>query len=185
MKTFKIKYIVTSEFESADIKEYLKWWSDHTKIEQRMLDRSVAFFRKNLLFAVFAFHGEKLIGAAGVIPCLDRHGKKMQCIHDALVVELVSNFIDPDYRDRHIGRELVLQRLKFIKENNYFPVSVTGSIIMQKIFSDIAVTMDTFPKYNHIRKEVRVCECDNKPCGICPLKDKAIWVFPRFLKKFD
>ncbi len=183
MNKSKIKYLEVTKFSDPKVKNYLKWWSDHTKKEQRMLDRSTAFFKMNLLFAVFVFYDRRLIGAAGLIKCLDRHNKPMLCVKESLVVELISNFVDSDYRDQDIGTELVLCRLKFAQKQNYFPVSVTGSMIIQEIFSHVAEPMENFIEYNYIRREVRVCECDHKPCGICPLKDKAIWVFPKYIKK--
>lgn len=174
-----ITYIEASDFTGNNFKKYLKWWSAHTLKEQRMLDRSLTFFRKNLLFAVFVIDNNKIIGAAGIIKCLDRHKKEMFFKEKMLVVELISNFIEADYRDRDIGTQLVKKRVSFAYKHNYLPVSVTGSIIMQKIFSGMAVEIKYYPEYNHIAKEVRVCECHSKPCDICPLKDKAIWVFPK------
>lgn len=179
MNRIKITYVETTNFTGSNFKKYLRWWSAHSIREQRMLDRPVPFLRKNLLFAVFALHGNKIVGAAGLIACLDRNGEKMFYNKDNLVVELISNFIDADYRDRDIGTQLVKRRLRFSHEKKYLPVSVTGNMIMQKIFAGLASPIERFPEYNYIKKEVRVCECAHKPCDICPLKDKAIWVFPK------
>ena len=61
MSKIKITYIETTHVKDVKYRKYLRWWSEHTKKEQRMLDRSVHFFKKNLLFAVFAY----ILGALG------------------------------------------------------------------------------------------------------------------------
>jgi GNAT superfamily N-acetyltransferase len=167
--------------QNSKLKGYLKWWARHTAKENRMLTRTPAYFRENLLFAVFIFENETLVAAAGLIPCLNRHKEHMY--HKGkLVVELASNFVHPDYRDSRYGTFLVEKRLEYCKKNNYFPVSVTGSVQIQKIFSHLAIQMGKVKKLDKIRKEVRVCECTEKerPCKICPLADRAIWAFPTF-----
>jgi hypothetical protein len=178
MSKIKITYIETTHVKDVKYRKYLRWWSEHTKKEQRMLDRSVHFFKKNLLFAVFAFHNNKIVAAAGIIKCLDRHGKEMFYGNQNMVVELISNFVEADYRDRDIGTKLAKKRIQFSHHHKYLPVSVTGNMIMKQIFASLASPIEKFPEYDHIRKEVRVCECEHKSsCEICPLKDKAIWVF--------
>lgn len=181
-----IRYEILTSFDTKDskLRGHLKWWSNITFKEPRMLTKSVKFLRENLVYAIFAFNDEnELIGSAGLIPCLNRHKEKMY-YEDKLVVELASNFVDPDYRDQHIATKFVTERLSFCKENNLFPVSVTGNSQIQTIFYHVGLPMKDFHQYHHIYKEVRVCECtDNeKPsCKVCPLKEKAIWIFKDFI----
>jgi hypothetical protein len=175
-------YFTSFDKKNSKLKGYLKWWSNKTVKEPRMLPKTAKFLRNNLVYAVLAFKDGVLIGAAGLIPCLNRHGEKM--FHDGkLVVELASNYVDSDFRDRHIGTFFVTERLSFCKKSNLFPVSVTGSSEIKTIFEHIAIPMKDVKEYHDIYKEVRVCEChenDKPSCKICPLKDKAIWVFKEF-----
>lgn len=181
-----IRYEILTSFDTKDskLRGHLKWWSNKTFKEQRMLTKSVKFFNDNLIYAIFAFDDEgEIVGAAGLIPCLNRHKEKMY-FENKLVVELASNYVDPNYRDHHIATEFVIKRLSFCKENNLFPVSVTGNSQIKTIFSHVALQMKDFPQYHHIYKEVRVCDCteDEKPsCKVCPLKEKAIWIFKDFI----
>ena len=160
---------------------YLEWWAEKTKHEDRMLTRTPEFFKENLIYASFVFAGSQIIGAAGLIPCLNRNKEHMY-YQDKLVVEFGSNFVLPEFQRRHIGRELILKRLEFSKANNYFPVSVTGHIAIKKDFQFVGgQEMEKFPEFDVIRNEVRVCECESKHCLICPLAGKAIWVFPEYI----
>ena len=178
----RFEYFTSFDSNDSNLENYLKWWSDKTFIETRMLNKTVEFFKENLLYAIFVFDNESLIGAAGLIPCPNRHKEKMY-YGDRLVVELASNFVDPKYRNYHIGTNFVLKRLDFCRQKKLFPVSVTGNHLIQKIFKHEGILMKDIEKYHHIYKEVRICECkeNEKPsCKICPLTDKAIWVFKGF-----
>jgi len=179
-----VRYEIFTSFDlnNSKLMDHLKWWSDKTFKESKMLEKSVDFLSKNLLYAIFAFDKNILIGAAGLIPSLNRHKEKMYC-GDKFVVELASNYVDPYYRNQHVATNFVTKRLSFCKEKNFFPVSVTGSSQIQKIFTHVALLMKDFKEYTDIFKEVRVCECNNiekLSCEICPVKEKAIWIFKGF-----
>lgn len=180
----QISYLLVDDFSDDRYDAYLELWASKTQTEYHMLRRTIDFFKDNLLCACFAFDGELFIGAAGLIPCL-RINKTSISYKGSLVVELGSNFVDPKYRNHGIGTEFVMQRLNFAWRHNYLPVSVTGNEKIKKIFNKIGgCLMEDYTYYDHIRTQVRVCECleDLKPCGVCPLKDKAIWVFENPLK---
>lgn len=181
-KTVRYETFTSFDSNNSKLMGHLKWWSDKTFIESKMLEKSVDFLSKNLLYAIFAFDKNILIGAAGLIPSLNRHKEKMYC-GDKFVVELASNYVDPYYRGQHIATIFVIKRLSFCKEKNFFPVSVTGSSQIQKIFIHVALLMKDFKEYADIFKEVRVCECNDiekLSCEICPVKEKAIWIFKGF-----
>ncbi len=167
------------DLKNSKLRGYFKWWSNKTFKEPRMLNRTVKFFKENLIFAVFAFSDEVLIGAAGLIPCVNRHKEKM-FQDEMLVVEFASNFVDSNFRDQHIGTELVNIRRSFCIERKLLAVIVTGSSEIKAILAHYAVPMKGIKKYSHIYNEVRICECTEEEklnCKNCPLKDKAIWVF--------
>lgn len=181
-----IEFKIIDCFDSADSKldEYLEWWSDKTYGEPKMLEKSVDFFKKNLLYAAFAFHDNVLVGACGLIPCL---GNSNLFLEDKHVVELASNYVDPLFRNRDIATKFVEMRLDYCKVRNYFPVSVTANAYIQKIFTQRGLIMTKHKEYDHIYQQVRYCHCSEKSkfscrfCSLNPLRNKAVWIFRDFI----
>jgi hypothetical protein len=134
----KLRHQVFTNFstKNSKLRGYLKWWSNQTlKHPKRVVPRSVAFFRKNLIFAIFTFHDNQIVSAAGIIWCLHtQNGKEKMHFRGKIVVELGSNIVNGDYEDNGIGTNNTEKRLKFCKKRNYFPVSVTSSDPMKHIF---------------------------------------------------
>lgn len=180
-----INYKTFTSFDSNDseLYSYLKWWSEKTFVEPKMLDKTVGDLFAKLLFAVIVFDENKIIGAAGLIPCLKKNTTKMY-EGDRLVVELASNYVDLLYREHNIGTKFVNDRLSFCKKKNYFPVSVTSNTYIQKIFEHIGCDMKNYPQYEEIYQGVRICDCSKKQTihrVVCPMANKAIWVFKEFI----
>ncbi len=166
--------------EDAELRSYLSWWAYQTTQERRMLDRTPEFFYENLVFAVFAFDEEELVGAAGLIYPLDKDGGKITW-QNKIIIELGSNFVLPKYREMHIAKTFTLIRLDFVQGKDFFPISVTGNIAMQKVFEGIAKPVeDLGEELQSLKGLIRDCNCqeNEKPlCKVCPLADKVVWVF--------
>jgi GNAT superfamily N-acetyltransferase len=151
-----------------------------------MLARTVDFYLKNLLYVVFAFDWETVVGAACIVRCLhNKNGEEMKDKESRLVVELGSNYVDPKYRGQGIAKEFVNQRLCYCNPSVHFPVSVTSNVTIQKFFVENGgVLMNSYPKYQNLCSNIRSCDCSKNRTTHeenCFLKGKDVWMFERFM----
>jgi len=146
-----------------------------------LLPREVNFYLKHSLCIVFALSNNDLMGAASVISCLDNRTNEKMWIGSKLVVELGSNYVDPNYRGKGLAKEFVNTRLNFCKTKNHFAVSVTSNSTMKKIFDEIGGTqMDKYPEYVDLCSRIRTCNCpkNQKLHDLdCKMLDKEVWMF--------
>jgi len=188
----KFSFFTLEELSSDNLKlmHVLNKLSDATKSDENkhLVRREVDFYLENLLCIVSAFDNEEFIGAAVVIRCLDnRTYEQLWDEESRLVVELGSNYVDPKYQKNGIGEEFMKIRLNHCEQRGYFPVSVTSSKIVHKIFAKInGVLLNEYPKYKDLCSRVRTCNCPKKQSyhnKNCEMKNKEVYGFRQFIEK--
>ena len=181
----KITLVPFEEYSLDDSKlmNAMTLLSQATKDENNpfLVPREVDFYLKSSLCIAYIYLNNNFAGASSVISCLDNMTGNKMWVGSKLVVELGSNFVDPDYRGQGIAKEFVKRRLVYCAANNYFAVSVTSNKIMKKIFTELGgVRMDKYPEYADLCSRVRTCNC---PKGQeihnqdCKMLDKEVWMF--------
>lgn len=178
----KIKFELLKDFKDPRVQKFLEWWSSKTHHEH-LLCRTSAFFRNNLICAFKASIGHQFIGAAGMIPSLNRKNKPMK-FEGYPIVEFCSNFVEKDFRRKGVGETGILYRMEEADKNNYLPIIVTRHPRIIDIISGLGwEEMNRFRKYDEIRSEIRDCTCEKQDksfigerCEVCPLLGKSIWV---------
>ncbi len=181
----KIKFEIIKDFKDPSIEKFLNWWASKTHHEH-MLCRTPAFFRNNLLCAVKVTSGRKFVSGAGVISALDYNGKHMK-FEGSPVVEFCSNYVDPAYGGKDIGKTSILYRMEESEKNNLLPVMVTKHKRIIEIITELGwEEMHWFRKYDSIREGLRDCACERRNgastpfvgsrCEVCPLLGKSIWI---------
>lgn len=173
----KYKYKKYIKLNQSEKQKLLKWWSSGTVKEPHMITESPENLEDNLLEGVIVYENNKIIAASGIFPARTKSYKAIYH-NNVLVVELGSNYVDPNYREKGIGGELLIMRLKICFKNNWFPVSVTTNKTMQHIFTNIGGSeMDDNPIFEKMRKDLCICKTINPDCKACPLQKKGGWVF--------
>lgn len=180
----EFKMVTDFSKEVAHITEILCWWSSKTKDEPNLVYRPIEYFQENLLCAVFAFRGRKIIGAAGMVHPRDKNGEVIS-FRGKQVIELISNYVTPAERQMDIATIMVQKRLVYVEEKNFLPIAVTSNVVMPLVFHKLAKPVEEMPKeFMPIRSLVKDCHCNplEKPdCKVCPLANKAIWLFPDYV----
>ncbi len=177
---YEIITIDMSDRESVNrLKPYLLWWVERTNNEKHMLPTTEESLLNELQAAAIVLTDDgNIIGAAGLV---DARGKEKSVIYHEgqKVVELGSNIIHPDFRNKGLGTALVKKRLELSKSKEWFPVSVSSNPIMHKIFEKInAIPMDDKPNLATLRHQLCLCHTVTSDCNLCPLKQRGGWIFP-------
>ncbi len=185
-KNNPVSYVTITNFKTNKIEKWLEWWSEETRKSDFTLTRTPAFFRNNLLFAVFAFYGEKIVGAAGIIASKDERTHSPIIFKKKSVVELCSNCVDLDFRKSGIGMEFLKIRMGYVDDNGFVGTSVTKEDTIISFFEKLGwQDIDKLPEYKTVKEKIRFCECENAQknkeffgsrCSTCPLLKKSIWV---------
>ena len=174
---------------NPEVDNYLHWWSARTAEEPNMIFRTPEFFKENLVYGIFAVTTNKeIVGAAGLIHIREFGTGALVQYRNLHVAELISNYVNPLFRNAGIASTFVSERIQFARQNNSLPVSVTKNEetkkkgTMTRIFENFgAKEIENFPEYSKIRKKIRHCNCGQQDpdvaCANCPLKEKKIWVF--------
>ena len=164
----------------SDCERYFQRWAKGIEVEKHMVNETPEDLEKKSLEVVFAIRSDyEFIGASAIMPARTRNCGEI--IHGNLqVVELGSNFIEPEFRNQGIGEKLLLRRLELSFKKKWFPVSVTTNPAMQHIFKKLgAVPMDDLAEFKKMRKELCICKQICESCLSCPLKENAGWFFPK------
>lgn len=169
--------------DNMEINKNLLWWSEKTRQEEHMLTLSIEEIKDTLLVAVFAFSEEKenenLIAAAGIF--LPRTWNKSEpYFNGKRVVEIGTNFVLQEHRRQGIGTELIDARLKYAKEQNWVPVSISSNEIVQKALKKLGGSlMEEDESCSEIRDLLCLrSKCEGKqPCKCCPLVFGCGWIF--------
>ncbi len=163
--------------ENEDINPYLNWWILATQREPHMvsLDQS---FKSDLLHAVIALHKGRPVGAAAIVPARTATHELIS-FRLKMVVELGSNFVEPDFRRNGLARIFVEERIRIAREKGWFPVSVTTNSAVQDLFMKIGGRpMDNQEELSELRKQLCMCPKGPCVCNFCPFEEKAAWYFP-------
>lgn len=178
---------VTDFASSPELDSHLAFWSRKTLEEPELLHRSVEFFREKLLHAVLVFSDERLVGVSGTILCPDRRNESIYH-RGRPVAELMGRYVEPSFRG--LGREMILRRLRFARNMNLFPISVTKNSYATETFLGMGaylMTHDFGPVYG----KIRFCECMESGkkidarCPTCPLYGKSIWALDHILDQHE
>ncbi len=171
--------IFTFNNGNPELESYLSWWIAATQREPHMvsLDES---FRVDLLHAVIAIEDGRPIGAAAIVPARTALHEPIQ-FGPKMVVELGSNFVEPDFRRNGLARAFVEERIRVSREYNWFPVSVTTNPAVQSLFRNIGgkpIDEEDLLEFQDLKK--KLCMCQNGPgqCNFCPFTKNAAWYFP-------
>ncbi len=170
--------------KSVDIETHslFRWWSEKTFTEKHMLPLSMDEMKETLLMAIFAFSDNgSQIAAAGIF--LPRTGDKSEPrLKGRRVVELGTNFVDPEHRGHHIGSLLINERLRHSHEKNWLPVSISSNPVVQKAFRSVqGVLMEENDEYGELR-ELLCLRCEEKDdCKLCPRFSGCAWIFPEYV----
>ncbi|MCD8494518.1 MAG: GNAT family N-acetyltransferase [Candidatus Pacebacteria bacterium] len=180
MKTSYI-FKLLSSLDDNERSRVLSFWAAGTECEEHMITETPASLQENLLegFIAYTENGD-LVGCAGIFPARTKYSVKI-IFASKDVVELGSNYIEPAHRNRGLGKQLLIQRIAYCRQRNYFIVSVTLNPAMQHIFcssSAGAHSMDNQPEYyQQLKQDLCVCREVSDACRSCPLQKNGGWVF--------
>lgn len=183
----KIIYETNLTLSSQVLGKCYQWLSSHTKNERFLRRKSSEEIKTESLFSVWAFNKEngELAGGAIVYYGYGMDKKSWLKWDDRNIVELGSNFVLPKYEARGIAKTFVEKRLQYVREQNFFPVSVTENMVMQHVLNKFASPIEEFgEQYLLLRAIMRDCKCDDVEkvdCKICLLANRVMWVFREFL----
>jgi N-acetylglutamate synthase-like GNAT family acetyltransferase len=171
------KYKKYTKLNPHEKKILLEWWGSETTKEPHMITESPENLEANLIEGVIVYKNNKIIAASGIFPARTKSHQEIYH-NNFFVVELGSNYVDPNDREKGIGKQLLVMRLKICSKNKWFPVSVTTNKTMQHIFkTNGGIDMDNKPIFEKIRKDLCICKIISPECKACPLQEKGGWVF--------
>ncbi|MCD5390058.1 MAG: GNAT family N-acetyltransferase [Candidatus Pacebacteria bacterium] len=174
-----IKPIVV--LNEKELIELFRFWSKGTQSEKHLLSETTSSLRKNILNAVAAYDKYEIVGAAGIFEARTKM-KETILFNNKRVVELGSNYIQPEYRGKGLGTLLLKKRLEISLKKNWFTVSVTTNPAMQKIFTAIEGNpMDDLDAFKKLRAQLCLCTGSVHDINSCPFEKNAAW----FFKKHD
>lgn len=171
--------ILHLDSQNPEIENYLGWWITATHKEPHMvsLDEN---FRQDLLHGVIAIEHGRPIGAAAIVPARTILQESIT-LGPQVVVELGSNFVEPDFRRQGLAKIFVEERVKIARERNWFPVSVTTNPAVQGLFRKIGgkpIDEEELEEFNLLTKKLCMCQGGPHKCNFCPFAKNAAWYFP-------
>lgn len=171
--------ILTFNNGNPELESYLDWWIAATQREPHMvsLDHS---FKKELLHAVIALEQGEPVGAAAIVPARTALHEPIQ-FGPKMVVELGSNFVEPNFRRNGLARTFVEERIRVSREYNWFPVSVTTNQAVQSLFRNIGgkpLDEEDLLEFQDFKKKLCMCTGGPHVCNFCPFTKNAAWYFP-------
>lgn len=99
-------------------------------------------------------------------------------LNGSRVVELGTNFVLPEYRNKGIGTKLIEERLRYAKEKKWIPVSISSNEFMHKAFIRLkGILMENNPIYFDLRETLCLRCRDKEGCKCCPCKKRCAWLF--------
>ncbi len=163
--------------ENEDINPYLNWWITATQKEKHMVSLSDDF-KTQILYAVIAVHQGQPIGAAAIVPARTFQNDLIQ-FNSRLVVELGSNYVEPNFRRQGLAKIFVETRINFAKLNNWFAVSVTTNPNVQDLFIKVGgKPINEEEEFIDLKKHLCMCRNGPNKCDFCPFTQNAAWYFP-------
>ena len=164
------------------LSKFFAWWALQTRNPDNphLVPREEAYYWNNLVIAVKGTYKGKFVAAGGVVICLNRK-KKILKFKKRIVVELISNYVDPILKGLHMGNESIQMRTEEAIKNRYFPIIVTREPKIIKYLIDLG-WKSLGHEYHEIIDEIRICGCHDRPgpfigkrCNNCPLWGRMIW----------
>lgn len=170
--------VIERPFSDSSLEDYFQWWTEQTKSEPHMLDETPESLKETLLIGLLAFEKNRLVAASGIFPARTKTGEHLSC-NGKLLVELGSNVVELSHRGSGIGTEMTRRRLDISRKKDWATVSVTTNPIIHHIFKSIGgIVMNGQVEFKKIREDLCLCNSRNEQCKICPLKERACWIFP-------
>lgn len=169
-----------------EFEQYCEWLSDRSK-EEIFLNYKDPEEICEAPFSIWAVdaHSQHIVGGAVVYRGAGMDKKNWLKWDNKLIVELGTNYVSPLYRTQHLASKFVEARLAYTREMNFFPVSITQELAMQKVLGAYAEPIEVHgEKYLPLKAMMRDCACTEaeKPhCKTCLLANRVMWVYKDFL----
>lgn len=173
------------------IENFFKLWSAITFEKNRMLEKTPEQL-KEAFFVVFVVTKEdKLIGMAGVFPCIDKVTGVQLSLRGKLLGELGSIFVHSKHREIGHATEMVFLRLVFCEQYGLIPLMITQDLVMQEDILEkpetAKILLNDYPHMIELCQRMK-CKCRDKheeterlkSCGGCPYDNKDRVGFKKF-----
>jgi hypothetical protein len=178
----KVRYMYLKKFNKPKLFRCIKWWSDQTKLNVHTLSLEPAEIINNTIFAVFAFIGNKIVGAAGI---MQLPGQMDVYLHGHQVVEFRANCVDSNFEKFGIGTALHKARIDYVDQHELHAVMITKESTILRMSKKFGwVHIYRIKGTEHVVTKIRKCKCQPHPdkpfkglrCETCPFFEKSIFI---------
>ena len=178
----KIRYMYHKKLSNPKLLKYIKWWSDQTKKNVHTLSLEPAEIINSTIFAVFAFIGNKIVGAAGIMQFPEQVDIYL---YSHQVVEFRANCVDSNFETMGIGTALHKVRIDYVDQNELHAVMITKESTIKRMSKKFGwMHIYRVRGTEHVVTKIRKCKCQPHPdkpfkglrCETCPYFQKSIFI---------